>query len=61
MFYGLSFFFLLILLFFLVGVRFIEFWPVVLRLLGLHWVRHVLFFCEVGLNGPEARVLMISV
>ena len=42
-------------------VRFVEFWPVVLRLLGLHWLRHVLFSCEVGLLGPEARVLMISV
>ena len=47
--------------FFLVGVPFVEFWPVVLRLLGLHWLRHVLFFCEVGLIGPEARVLMIFV
>ena len=43
------------------GVRFVEFWPVVLRLLGLHWLRHVLFSCEVGLIGPEARVLMIYV
>ena len=44
--------------YFLVGVRFVEFWPVVLRLLGLYWLRHVLSFCEVGLIGPEARVLM---
>ena len=47
--------------FFLVGVRFVEFWPVVLLLPGLHWLRHVLFSCEVGLIGPEARVLMIFV
>ena len=55
-FYGLSFF--LDFVIFLVGVRFVESWPVVLRLLGLHWLRHVLFSCEVGLIGPEARVLM---
>ena len=58
-FYGLCF--LVDFVIFLVGVRFVEFWPVVLRLLGLHWLRHVLSFCEVGLVGPEARVLMISV
>ena len=41
------------------GVRFVEFWPVVLRLLGLHWLRHVLFSCEVSLIGLEARVLIV--
>ena len=45
---------------FLLGVRFVEFWPVVLRLPGLHWLRRVLSFSEVVLIGPEARVLMIS-
>ena len=42
-------------------VRFCRFWPTVLLHPGLHWLRHVLFFCEVGLIGPEARVLMIFV
>ena len=58
MFYGLCF--LVVFVVFFGGCAFCRI-GVVLRLPGLHWLRRVLFFCEVGLIGPEARVLIIFV